>query len=455
MRSSTEKGKKDKLSSDVLISFAYDFKQRKKFDIHYYIVLFLVFGLFISSFIIEIEQTINLKGQIVPNSSIARIKHELGGNVSKVLVDNYTSVKKGELILSFDKTKLNTSLKMYKSKLKVIDSEILYTVAFLKNNLKEIQEENLIKEVEQYLINISDTIEQSKQLANASKLISDHKDEVIQQEINKNNIELSRLISEEKMLQEELSKLGETMEIFNKLLKSKNISKIRVIDYEIKYIQAKRELSKLKANIDTKQRENTELLSKRIVQKQDAIKTKYEELVDLNKQKLDLVSNISLLEESLAKLDVKSPISGIVQGLDITSGITIQPNEELFTVIPENSEILFEAKASLAQKAKINKHSKVEVQFDGFNAIQFNRISGRVVNISPYTFDKNPMTDEFSKVIVKLDSNIITSAKSEYPIKLGISGTLFVSAETQSLFSYIFGPIYSAFSNAHGQESQL
>lgn len=440
-------------SSDKLVSFAYNEDKRSRFNRQYLIVLYLLLALFISSFLIEIEQTINLKGQIIPHSAIGKIKHETGGRVSDIYVKNYDYVKKGDVIISLDKDKFNTSLKNNISKLKVIDSEIVHDIAFLKNNLHDIVEESLIKEVENLINNIPATIDYSKKLVHTSKLISNHKDKLLQAQISKSYIEMKRLQDESEMLSDEIIKLGEQRDIFSKLLASKNVSKIRALDYEIKYIDAKRELSKTKANIEAKNKEISELENKRMVQKQDDVKEKYEELLELNKQKLDLISNITHLEETLSKHDIRAPISGIIQGIDILKDSSIQPGEQVAAIIPDDADVIFEAKATLAQKAKINYKSKAQVQFDGFNAIQFDRVSGKITNISPYTFDVNPMHEEFTKIIVKLDKNKIESSKYQYPIRLGISGTLFVSAETQTLFAYIFGPIYNAFANAHGQEA--
>lgn len=437
----------------ILSSFMNNADSRNNLNKYFMLIIGLIFILFIWSNFTTIDQNVTIKGQIVPHSGIAKIKHEAGGEVIKIHVTNYQEVNKGDLLLTIDNNKILTGLKQNKSKLKVVDTEIAYAIAYLKNNIGELYDTNQYKEVTEYLNNIADTMEQSKQLVEASRLISDHKDKVIAEQINQNKIELQRLADEITVLEDELKYLDEQRGIFNQLLASKNVSKIRALDYEIRYREVLREFNNAKSNLEFKNKETRELESKRIVEKQDGIREKYEELVTLNKEKIDLVSTIRQLETSLQNLDITAPISGIVQGLDIVKGVTIRPGEEVLSIIPTDSPVVFEAKASSEQKGKISNDSPAEVQFDGFNILQYNRVPAKIINISPFTFsDKNPTQNEFIKVVVKLNQETVNSRANQYKIKPGMSGTLYITTEKQSLFAYLFGPIYSAFSNVYSQK---
>lgn len=404
------------------------------------------------SFITSIEQTITINGQVVPMNNIATIKHETGGEVLKVYVDNYSHVNKGDLLLTLDNNKILTSLKQNKSKLKVVDTEILYAAAYLKKNLKSIARQDVYKEVEQYLNNISDTIVHSKQLVQASRLVTDYKDEVIQEQINKNKIEIAQIDDDLNSLDKKLNQLAEQRDIFSTLLKSKNVSKVRAIDYEVKYIDVTRDIKAAKSKRDMLIRENNELESKRVINEQDAVKEKYEELVDFNKEKIDLVSNISQLETMLSQLTIKAPISGTIQGLNVVKGINIQPGEEVFSIIPDDTKVLFEAQASLQQKGKVNITSDSEVQFDGFNVLEYNRVPAKIVNVSPYTFVDEVNRNKYVKILLQLDSDKVVSKQDEFRIKPGMSGIVYINSGKRSLFGYLFGPIYNSFYNAYNEK---
>lgn len=438
---------------EILTAFITDDTSKYNLNTYFFIMLGFISALIIWSLITTIDQTVDIQGQIVPQGGIAVIKHEAGGEVLDINVINYQQVKKGDNLLKINNKKILTGLKQYKSKLKVVDSELALAVAFLKNNINQFSDNNEFKQVESYLNNISDTIEQSQQLAEASKLASDHKEMVIQQQINMNKIEISRLNADIQDLKDQLSFIDEQRNIFNELLKSKNVSKIRALDYEIRYREILRELKKAKSDLESKDKETNELESKKIVQKQDSIKEKYEELVKLNKEKIDLVSNIAQLESSLENLDITAPIDGIVQGINIVKGVTIQPGEEVLSIIPSDSNMVFEAEASLEQKGKIHVENNAEIQFDGFNVLQFNRVNAEIINISPYTFNENTTGNQFFKVVAKLKDLEVKSKSEAYDIKAGMSGTLYISTGKQSLFSYLFGPIYNAFAHVYDQKS--
>ena len=435
-----------------LSSFIDESSARKNLNKYFFFLLGFILIVFIWSQFTHIDQTINIKGQIIPQDGIAKIKHESGGEVIKIHVNNYKNVKKGDLLLTIDNQKILTSLKQNQSKLKVVDSQIAHAVSFLKDNIKNISSQDTAKKLEAFLNNISDTISHSQELNRASRLASDHKDQMILQQINMNKIEITRLKDEIVVLDDQLDYLNQQREIFQKLLESRNVSKIRAIDYELKYREVLRESKKARSDLNLKVKETSELESRRIVQKQDGIREKYEELVELNKEKIDLISNISQLQTSLDNLNIYAPITGNVQGLDIVKGVTVQPGEEVLSLIPTNSNFVFEAKASLEQKGKINLGSKSEVQFDGFNILQYSRIPAKILNISPFTFNEGIQEKEFFKVVVKLESTKIKSKNHIYDIKPGMSGTLYVSTGEQSLFAYLFGPIYNAFAHLYDQK---
>ena len=436
----------------TLSSFMRPEGSKNKLNRYFLIMILLIVFLLIWSLFSTMSQTIQIKGQITPLNGIAKVNHEFGGEITKVYVKNYDTVKKGDLLLTLDDKKILTGLKQYKSKLRVVDSEIAHAVSFLKNNLNVLKGSDDFQQVETYLNNISDTITQSAELTEATKLISDNQDKVIQSQIEMNEIELDRLKQEVTVLEQQLNYLDQQRQIFNKLLETKNISKIRAMDYEIKYRDVLIAFEKAKADYQSKIKENDELKSKRIVNQQDAIKDMYQKLIDFNKEKIDLLSNIDQLENNLKNLNITAPIDGTVQGADIVDGITVKPGADILSIIPIDSDIVFEAKASMQQKGKINLTDHAEVQFDGFNVIRYNRIPAEIINISPYTFSDNPLQEHFIKVIVKLKSSQITAGSTSYPIKPGMSGILYVTIDEQSIFAYIFGPIYDAFAELGDQK---
>lgn len=442
-----------------LLSLIYDNSSRKRLQTSFFFMLLLLLCLLVWSLVSSMAQTVQIKGQMIPQKGIAKIKHETGGEITKIHVKNYTKIAKGQLLITIDDKKINTALKQYKSKLKVVDSEISLAIAYLQNNLDKIEGNNNLKDIKTYLNNISDTVSHSFQLSEASKLVADNKDEMLKSEIKKNKIELNRLKQETSVLEEQLKSLDEQRKIYNQLLKTKNISKIMALDAEVKYRDTLRSLEKSKSDYELKTKETVELNSKRIVEQQDTIKTKYEELVKLNKEKIDLVSNIDQLYNNLKNLDILSPIDGIVQGIDVVKGVTVQPGEVIMSIVPTDSDLVFEAKAALNQKGKINTYNQAEVQFDGFNILRYNRITANIINISPYTFNDNSNSinireeEAFIKIVAKLHTNKIESGSSNYEIKAGMSGVLYITTEEQSLFAYIFGPIYDAFVQSSTQRS--
>lgn len=425
--------------------------KRQRYKRYNNTIIFMALSLFFMSFIIKVDNTVMLSGEVIPEDKIVKIKHETGGEIEELYVEDYQHLNKGDMILKIDSKKVSTSIKQNKTKLKIIDSEIINIAEYLKNNMGNIKEDSMLKEVEQYLSNIIDTIGNAKELVETNKLISQHKTKVIKEQIEQNNLEIERMSSELQRLDSKLEYINEQRIVFQELLKSKNISKIQAIDYEIKYLDIVGEIEKIQSSLNVKKLENKELINKQVVTEQDDIRDRYEELVALNKEKIDIVSNITQLETMLNNLVLRSPISGTIQGLNVSVGSTLQAGEEIISVVPNESNYLFEAKVKLKQKGKINKTTKSHVQFDGFNVLEFDRVDAKIINISPYTFANERDENRFFKIVMQLKSKDITSKTKKYSIKPGMSGVAYLTTEKTSLFSYFFGPIYNAMSNVYSE----
>jgi HlyD family type I secretion membrane fusion protein len=401
-------------------------------------VILIIFLIIIWSLITTVEQTVDLRGQITPHDGIASIRHSVGGIVETINVQNYNPVKTGELLATLDDRQSKSSLTQYESKLKVIDAQIYNIATYLKGNIDQTKNLN----------NIPDTIENSEQLILAEKTIADIDQDNLKIKIQENEIKQEEFEKRNGILKKQVSDLEEQKNISNKLLAVKAISKTEALEHELKYTNALSEYQKSQSESDQNIKELNEFKNKAILLKQTVMQEKYQKLIDLNKDKIDVVTAIFQFKTNLNNLEIRSPISGIVQGIKIVNGMTIQPGEEILSIIPEDGKIVFEAKIPLAEKGKLLNNLPVEIQFDGFNVMYYNRIKGKIINISPYIFNDDQTHLDYFKAIISMDQKSLQSGSTVFALQAGMSGTAYVQTGEQSLFAYLAEPLYRGISHA-------
>lgn len=412
-----------------------------------FVLLILIF----TTTLIPIEESLSINGKIIPSNDVAIIRHERGGVVNNVLVKNYSHVNKGDIIIQLDDSELKSSLKSKKDRLEIIDVEINDAVSFLKNNLTDVKDSELQQKVSSLIDSVSRASSSSNKLYTANRDLFYSSDNIIEEKIQKNKNKLKSFSSKLKLIDNEISVVKQQKEIFSTLLKSKNVSKIKALDYELKYIQSIKDREDIVKDADETNMQIKELLEEKKSNKHKFFMKVYEKLIELNKEKVDLTSNVQNLKYWIAKMIITAPLTGHVQGLDVSIGENIKSEDKILSIIPENTELLFEGEMQLSQKGRVSELKRAEIQLDGFNVIEYGRLSAKIINISPYIFSDAFEKSEYSKIILKIDSQKLQENKKLQNLQPGMSGTAFIYTDEYSFFKFLFGPIYDTFSNRYNQ----
>lgn len=174
-------------------------------------------------------------------------------------------------------------------------------------------------------------------------------------------------------------------------------------------------------------------------------KTQIEETEKLNQMNLDLASTYTNLIDNLKlweeKYVFKSPINGKIQFLNFwTNEQFIQAGEPIFSIVPQDSEMLGQVNLPALGAGKVKVGQEVIIKLDNYPYQEYGSIKGKVNSISLTT---NPVKTEKGVletylILVDLPQQLKTNYGAKLKAKFEIKGTAEIVTHKRRLFERLF-----------------
>lgn len=163
---------------------------------------------------------------------------------------------------------------------------------------------------------------------------------------------------------------------------------------------------------------------------------------DLNHQ---IVSYKNDAEETLY-----APHTGVVSGLQVKTGYTVDSSRPLLTLLPENGDIQARIAVPVSSAGFIREGQALHIRYDAFPYQKFGVQSGEIVNISPSLILPGELKDvpiSISEptylVTASLRANEILAYGNPISLKAGMTFSADVDLSQRSLLEWLMEPLYS------------
>ena len=384
------------------------------------------------------------QGSVTVDQKLKSIQHRDGGIVSEIAVREGDFVRRGQVLIRLEDAQTKAELSIVRAQLNehrmrkarlLAERDGLSKIEFPEHSDTGNLETTLIVSGETRLFegNYAHRESQKKQLELSIEQIGEEIKGLKSQQVSKDN-EMALLDKEHKKIKSLADKqlidttriynsdrdrarlLGEHGEIVAGIARAKNrMGEIRLqiiaID-EAARTEAQRELSLVEPKIS-----------------------------ELNERKM-------AIEDRLSRTDIRAPISGTVNELNIhTIGGVITPAEILVTIVPENAKLKVEVRLSPISIEQVSIGQSARLRFTAFNQRTTPELKGEIVHVSPAT-SSDPKTGE----TYYLGDVRVPSAELE---KLGGEGLLpgmpvevYVTTGERTALSYFVKPLTDQFNRA-------
>jgi len=380
------------------------------------VTIFLTFMVLVGYFIYANNTTIEIsskvEGEIIPFGNIRKIQNLEGGIINKIYVKEGMKVKEGEVLLDLEMIISESEVGEINSRLAFLEIEI----NFLKTILNEQKSFENIKTNKKY----PKIFEASKIQYNST-----------QSKINtKLKIEESKIINFErtkKLLKNKIESKNKSIEIVNDqiqisedLLKENITSKIEHLDLikERQYIITDIDDIEKEIGLITSQQMNIKLQIESI--KKEYLANMSEKFQAYIEERSKYNNRLKRYQDKLLRQVIKSPISGIIQEIYFfTQGGVVKPGEKIMTIVPQDEQLIVEAKLPVVDIGYINLLQDVTIRLQGNEGFAYAPINGNISFISPdTTLDDNGKP--FYIIHIKTDEKKFHNKNSSYLLYPGL-----------------------------------
>lgn len=310
------------------------------------------------------------------------VQHPEGGVVGAILAKNGDFVETGQTLIRFDDARLRSELKVVEGKLYEIRARSARLEAERDGLDKVIFPEDLVN-IAKTEPSVADQIAgQSRQFLASQKAL-EQESELLREQITQieNRIlgtraQLDALRSQKALIAEELKN--------QKTLLGRGLTQAaRVMQLSTEQASIMGEIGKLNADIAEFKgliaSIKIELVKLRTGQAREAIST----LRDIQYTEIELAERRAALVDTLSRLDVKAPVSGIVFGTNVFAlKSVVQPGAPIMYIIPQDQPLLIAARVDTNSIDQVRLGQEVALRFTVFDQRRTPELEGYVSRIS-------------------------------------------------------------------------
>jgi HlyD family secretion protein len=175
-------------------------------------------------------------------------------------------------------------------------------------------------------------------------------------------------------------------------------------------------------------------------------------IVDVRQKIADSREREAVANDILSRIDIRSPVSGVVQALKVYSiGQVIRAGEPLMEVVPDDEKLVVQARFSPIDIDRVHRASKVEVRFPSFHSRTTPVILGMLSSVSA-----DQLTDETTHQPYFL--GLVLVNKLDIPedlrerLRPGMPAEIIAPLAERSVLSYLISPLEDAWQKSLREE---
>lgn len=398
--------------------------------ISFVIVLFLGWA-----HITKVDEVAVTSGEVVPTGQVQSIQHLEGGIVQEILIDEGEVVEAEQVLVRLDPSGAATELNQMKARQAGLE---LQAERFRAVGTNREPDFSFVGEEYKSLIDDQYAIYQG-QLEAAQK-----RREVIIAQIEQKKQELAIFEEREETLSNNADILLEELLLREDLYKKGLTSKIVYLDIKRQVNDARGELSNL---IVDRRRTAESLAESRNRLRELDTNEKEQALTQMGVVSNELAqvnSSLSKLYDRVRRLEITSPIHGIVKGLKVhTNGGVIPAGAVILEIVPLDEELVVETRITTRDVGHLQIGQSVTVKVSTYDFARYGGISGELKDISATTF-LDEQGDPYYKGLVSMDRDYVGTDPDNNKVLPGMTVQADIKTGEKTLLDYLLKPIVSS-----------
>lgn len=381
-------------------------------------------------------------GEIIPFGKNRVVQHLEGGIVQEITVKDGDLVEADQVILRFEPTLRVAELDQVKAREAALQIRARRVKAFIEGTTPQFDDmggrfANLIDDAVFTLRSARDRVKGETA--------------VLQSRIKQRKQTVNIFTQQASSLKKQRKLVSEAVGMRSKLFKSGHGSRVNLITAQLELSRVEGSLTEAQVSAEQARAAITEAENQLVELNVKERNKATEELSGVLGELAEVRENIARLENRVERLEVVSPVAGVIHGLQVnTSGAVVQPGQVLMTIVPRDEGIVVETRLSPRDIGYVKVGQTAKITITGFDARRYGHVTGKLVKVSANTFSDENGAPYF-KGRIDLDRDYILADKKRYPVIPGMTVQADITTGSQNLLRYLTRPVYVALQQAFSE----
>lgn len=412
---------------------------RKPIIIGLWASLFLFGSFLLWSFTASISSTAIAPSKVVLDSDKKKIQHFEGGIIEKIFVKDGQKVKKGEALIKLSETSAKSNQELVKKQ--------LFALKVTKIRLESERDEKVIPDFSsvqseyQSDLEFVKIIDGERELFLSRKKSVDERVGILWQKVKQLNNEIRALRSQERSIKERIVFAKEESKSFEELYKDGIISRSRHLELKKRMSELRGSKGEYKANVSKVRQVISETKLEIANIKTEKMNEVIRELQEVKTKIADLEERAFASNDILERTVIRAPQDGVVNNLQFhTNGGVIAPGGEIMEIIPQDDELIIEARVNPQDIDVVHIGLLAKVRLSAYKAKAVPTLKGQVYAVSADSFQDPASGAFYFTARIKINKKEIAALKDVhlYP---GMPAESYIITGSRTFMRYLFDPI--------------
>lgn len=404
-------------------------------------LLYLVVGVLIAllawAYVAEIDQVTKGMGRVIPSSQLKVVQSFDGGVVEALLVKEGDSVEEGQLLMRIDPTRFVSSYREGVAKSLALQAKA--------ERLTALTAERPFVPSQELLEQAPDLVAHERALFESSRQALEETRKIAQEQLSQRREELKEAQARFDQASRALDLASRELSLTRPLLSSGAVSEVEVLRLERDVSNARGERNQASAQVARLQAAIEEADSK-LREASLELKNRWSnELSETLGQLAALKQSNVGLQDKVAMAEIRSPVDGTVQRLHVTTlGGVVQPGQDIVEIVPNDEQLLVEARIAPQDIAFLRPGQSAFVKFTAYDFATYGGMQATLEHISADTITDDD-NNTFYLVRVRTQDNALGPNLTIIP---GMTAQVDIRTGKRTVLDYLLKPLLRAKGNA-------
>lgn len=411
-------------------------------------LLLLVGGFGTWAVLAKISGAVVASGQIVVEKNRQIIQHPDGGVVETILVQEGDTVAKDDLLIHLDGTLLHSEL--------IIAEGQLYELMARRGRLEAERDEAAEIRFDPLVLAEARENPDIEELIGGQRRLFEARKDFVVKEVDQLRKRREQLNNQVQGIDAQMTAGARQKELIEQELVSQQALLDKGLAQATRVLGLQREEARLAGMLGDMIARRAQAVGRIAELEIEELKlrsqrreTAITRLRDLRFNELQLTEEHNVLNERMARLEIRAPVSGVVYDLKIFgSRSVIRPAEPVLYLVPQDRPLVIEARIPVIHIDQVYPGQTVVLRFSAFDARNTPDLDGLVTRISPDAFSNEQTGISYYKVEIELPEGEIDKIQDGKVLIPGMPVDAFIRTQDNSPMYYFVRPLAGYFEKA-------